>query len=67
MYRILNFIGNSISVFDQATCLQVGVSGEARFPNAFPILRSESHNIIDEGKYKLVSAWIRLHGNDLSG
>ena len=45
-HRILNFIENSIFVFDQATCLQVGVSGEARFPNAFPISRSESHNII---------------------
>ena len=27
MYRILNFIGNSISVFDQAAGLPVGVSG----------------------------------------
>ena len=34
-YRLLNFIGNSITVFDQAAGLPVGVSGEARFPNAF--------------------------------
>ena len=43
----MNFIENSISVFDQATCLQVGVSGEGRFPNVFPISRSESHNYLN--------------------
>ena len=50
-YRLLNFIKNSITVLDQATGKPVGVSGEARFPNAIPISRSESHTLYCLSKF----------------
>lgn len=51
IYRVPNSIKNSEPVLDQAAGLPDGVSGEARFSSAFPLLRSKSHPATDEIEY----------------